>query len=497
MEANKRRAKLDQINQKMEDLKEAIKEQRGLYENEIATWKANAFKKLEEEKEQMIKNIPDSYKEYAALYDKEFAQLQKEEIALYKDLIHETIENFKKTAPNDYESKKTFLSILFYLTALKGSGWNKNNFITGEDRNYIKTFLYNNIAQKKNICTGYTKTEPVYNSPSSVGLYGGSPSAGKMFDNQWAKHVDGKTEFILNNPNECEIAISSLIPYANLDGDGYVISNFIREYWNQPMFGAILSYAVKAMAITKVRGKEALGKFIDEAIKKENEVRNSHNGFWETMNLLTMEGLSNSAMYDGKYCEHNLCLSADGGYDQPNVWEGVAEILLNEGFTDILKKVTDQCYITAPNGDYRQQYLKCGGIYPLLFGTLLYAPQLADSLKSKRPYSQQPGQEIDRYGHINYVSAEQAKSNKKANDNYDLLHKYGKAELMMDYIMGQSFEGMHPANKMRMTNLISKSEYRDILDPKHRINTYNADSKIYKKELNKYNAKQVVWGFIS
>ena len=81
METNKRRAKLDQINQKMEELKEAIKEQRGLYENEIATWKANAFKKLEEEKAQMIKNIPDSYKEYAALYDREFAQLQKEEIA--------------------------------------------------------------------------------------------------------------------------------------------------------------------------------------------------------------------------------------------------------------------------------------------------------------------------------------------------------------------------------------------------------------------------------
>ena len=92
----------------------------------------------------------------------------------------------------------------------------------------------------------------------------------------------------MSDEKGCNISISSLIPYGNLDGDGFVISGFLEKHWEYGTFGTILPIAVKAMTLTEkesnfkspnplyfetpTTGRLALSLFIDNAIKKENAV---------------------------------------------------------------------------------------------------------------------------------------------------------------------------------------------------------------------------------
>ena len=446
----------------------------------------------EEEKNKALKDISYQYKQYSDRYDQEEKALNAQEIIFYKDLVHQVVENFKRT--NDLQSKKDFINILSVLSSIKEKRLDRNQFIIGEDRQFIKNFLYSNFSGKNlKACSGtfYTTYENNvnYSSCTALAAGGGSIGAGRAFECQSNK----KTNFRLATPEACDLAISSMLPYANLDGNGYTFTNFLKAYYEEPMFGQILAMAVKSTLLTNYKGEEALSQFITEAIKKENEVRNKENGFWETMNLFTAEGLSNYFMYDSKYCQHNLCASADTGYNSPNAWEEVALMLADAGKTNILKQVTAQCKIVNDK-ENKTQHLVCGGIYPLLFGTLLYKPELAESLQENRPFVERPGQTMNKYGKIEFIDQEKAKNNKKLNDSIDLLKKYGKAELMAAYLIYQSFEDIHPAGKMRMINKVAG---QNTLNPHKKVVSYDKDSNIYKKSLNKYNAKQVIWGLSS
>ena len=476
------------------ELKTAIEKQRGLYTQEVADWKNQALIKLDEEQKKVLNDVSYHYKQYSEAYDKEEAALRKQEVAYYKDLVHKAVENFKKTDLKDIESQRNFINIITILSSIKEKRLNRHQFIVGEDKQFIRNYLYGKFSEKNmGACQGTNITtyedNVDYGSCTSLAAGGGSVSAARMFECQSNK----KVEFKLSSEDDCNLALSAMLPYANIDGDGYAFTNFIRNYWDAPMFGQILPMVVKSALLTNYRGEEALSKFITDAISKENTKRNSNNGFWETMNLFTLEGFSNNFMHDGKYCEHNLCASADTGYDSPNAWEEVAHMLADANKTNILKKVTAECKIVTDEKNNGQN-LKCGGIYPLLFGTLLYKPELANSLQGKRPFVETPGQTMNQYGHIEMITQEKANNNKKLNDKQDLLKRYGKAELMMAYLIYQNFEDVHPANKMRMINEVSKVK---LLNPKGRIKGYDKNSDIYKKSLNKYNIKQVVWGVTS
>lgn len=486
--------KTQKISKAIEDVKAYIEKQRGLYVQEVNDWKMQVIDQLDAEKTKAINDASRQYKRYSADYDKHEAEVRAEEITYYKDLIHKTVENFKKTELNDYESQENFINILTVLTSIKGKNLDRNKFIVGEDRQFIRNFLYGKFSGNNlNACQGGNVTTYVnnvnYGSCTQLAAGGGSVSAGRMYECQSNKHV----EFKLNSEKACHLATSAMLPYANLDGDGYAFTNFIRQYWNAPMFGQVLPMVVKGTLLTNYRGDEALSKFIDDAIAKENTARNSGGGFWDTMNLFTLEGGTNYFMYDGKYCEHNLCASADTGYDSPNAWEEVAHMLADAGKTNILQKATNQCRIVS-DANNTSQHLRCGGIYPFLFGTLLYAPERANSLTPRRPFMEYPGQSMDANGRIETITPEKAKVNKQLNDRQDLLKKYGKGELIASYLIYQTFEDVHPTNKMRMINKVAESK---ALNPSGYIKGYNKDSVTYSRSLTKYNLKQVVWALAS
>ena len=396
------------------------------------------------------------------------------------------VANFKQT--NDMESKNNFVSILFFLTSIQSPEIDRNQFIKGNSRSFILDFLRNNFSVESNACASGIKTRYVsnYQYGTTSGL-SPSPSAGKVFDVSMSKesylHIESK--------EKCDLALSSMIPYANLNGNGYNITNFIRAYYKQPLFGSMLEIAVKSLLLTNNKGDEALTKFIDESIKLENEAREGKNGFWDKvwngLEWFTLEGIASNIVYDGKFCNHNLCSSSLGGSESPSSWEGVAQMLADNGKINLLNKAIDQCRIVSTRNF--SQHMECQGIYPFLFGTLIARPELANRIAPIKPFRETPGQEMDFDGRSNYVTPEQAERNVKLNQKYDITNKHTQGEWIAALLTVPTYEELHPLDVLRMNNLVADST---ILNPKGSFRHYDEGSDWYRKKLLGYNARLVI-----
>lgn len=463
----------------LKQLEEAISKQREEFTKEVSTWKETTLTELKAEHKKLLSGGAASYDKYSKEYNNNLKEF-------YTELVKEVVANFKKT--NDMESKKKFVSILFYLTSIKSSEIDRNSFIVGEEREFIKNFLKANFSAKGNACVGTVKTIYSDNSTWGSSAIGGSPSAGKMFDNSSNKTA----VFEFANKDACDLALSSMLPYANLNGDGYAFTNFISQYYNSPVFGSMLEIVVKSLLLTNNRGEEALSKFIDKSIELENKARNDKGNLWQKLDIITFEGFSNSQVFDGKYCNHNLCSSADSGYEDPNAWEEVAYMLADAQKTNLLNKAISQCKIVATKNYY--QHMECQGIYPFLFGALVSKPELANNVKPIKTFQEFPGPTLDEYGRSHYITTQEAAENKKKNEIYDITKKHPQGEWISAFLILQSFEDVHPAAQLRMNNIVAKSA---VLNPKKHFESYTKDSKTYKKSLNKYNTKQVLLGLAS
>ncbi len=463
----------------LKELEAAIAQQREEYTQEVNTWKENILSDLQKEHKKFLAGSQSSYNTYSKEYNAKLKEF-------YSSLVKEIIENYKKTT--DLESKKKFVSILFFLTSIKSPEIDRNDFIKGEDRDFILNALRGNFSVKGNACAGSVKTTYTDNGTWGSAALGGSPSAGKMYDNS-----ANKTAFFeFTDKEKCDLAISSMLPYANLNGDAYAITNFIRQYYNSPTFGMMLQIAVKSLLLTNNKGDEALTKFIDESMALENKVRNDKGNLWQKLDIVTFEGFSNNQVFDGKYCNHNLCSAADGGKDNPNAWEEVAYMLAEANKTNLLNKAISQCKVVATKNYY--QHMECQGIYPFLFGALISKPELANKIKGIRPFQEVTGQTLDEYGRSHYVTAEEVKENKAKNDKFDILSKHTQAEWIAAYLVKQSFEDVHPNQQLRMNNLVAASK---VLNPKNKFVHIDKNSKDYKRNLRHYNEKLVLLSITS
>ena len=324
-------------------LEENIAQQREEYLGEINNWKKEKLAALQAEKKNFLAGIDEAYDTYVKEYDAKLLEF-------YSSLIDEIVENFKKT--NDMESKKNFVSILFFLSSIKSPQINSNQFITGENKKFILKFLQNNFSVESNACaSGYkTRYKSNYQYGSVRGI-GGSPSAGLIFENSDSK----ETYLHVENQEKCDLALSSMLPFANLNGNGYALTNFIRQYYKQPLFGSMLEITVKSLLLTNNNGEEALTKFIDESIQLENDARDGvgrdfWDKVWNGLDWFTLEGIAKNVSYDGQFCNHNLCSSANAGADRASAWEEVAYMLADTGKTNLLKKAVDQCKIVQTKG---------------------------------------------------------------------------------------------------------------------------------------------------
>ena len=463
----------------LNQLEADIAKQKEEYTKEVNTWKENTISDLKAEQTKLLSNSKSAYEKYSKEYNTNLKDF-------YASLLKETIENYKKT--NDIESKKNFVSILFFLTSIKSPEIDRNDFIKGEDREFVLNTLRGNFSVKGNACAGAVKTIYADNSTWGSSAIGGSPSAGKMYDNSANKTA----VFEFADKDKCDLALSSMLPYANLNGDGYALTNFIRQYYNSPTFGMMLELVVKSLLITNNRGEEALTKFIDESIALENKVRNDKGNLWDKLDIITFEGLSRSQVFEGKYCNHNLCSSADSGIENPNAWEEVAYMLADAKKTNLLNKAISQCKIVSTKNYY--QHIECQGIYPFLFGAIISKPELANRIKAIRPLQEVSGVQLDEYGRSRIITAQEALENKRKNDAFDITQKYTQAQWIAGYLTMQSFEDIHPASQLRMNNLVAKSP---VLNSNHKFKHIDENSKEYKKSLTKYNAKQVLLGITS
>lgn len=461
-------------------LKESIAQQREEYLKEVNTWKRGKLSALQTEKKNFLTGVDAAYETYSNEYDGKLSDF-------YSSLVDEVIENFKQT--NDMESKKNFVSILFFLTSIKSPQISSTQFIQGENKNFILKFLRDNFSAESNACASNYQTR--YKSNYQYGTVrgiGGSASAGIIFENSDSK----ETYLHIEDEEKCDLALSSMLPFANLNGNGYALTNFIKQYYQQPLFGSMLEITVKSLLLTNNNGEEALTKFIDESINLENDARDGiGNNFWDKvwngLDWFTLEGIAKNSLYDGKFCNHNLCSSANAGADRPNAWEEVAYMLADAGKIHLLDKAIAQCKI-AQTKNYAQ-HMECKGIYPFLFGALIAKPELANKIPTVRPFSEFPTQEMDASGHIRYVTPEQVQDNIRLNQKYDITLKHTPGEWIGALLTGPTYEDLHPADVLRMNNLLADSS---VLNQKRAFKHYDKESDWYRTKTRKFNVRQVL-----
>ncbi|MCR5505355.1 MAG: hypothetical protein K6E94_07445, partial [Elusimicrobiaceae bacterium] len=470
----------------IKDLENAIAKSREEYIAEVDAWKKNTLAALKTEKKQLLSKVDESYQNYSQEYNKNLQEF-------YKSLVEEVVENFKQT--NDMESKNNFVSILLFLTSIKSLEIDRKDFIVGDTKKFILDFLKDNFSVEGNACSSAILTRYKENYKyGQVRAIGGSPSAGVIFENS-----DSKEQYLhIDDQEKCDLALSSMIPFANLGGDGYSVLNFLKQYYNQPLFGSMLAIGVKSLLLTDNNGDEALTKLIDESIKLENEARIGKTDTWSqvvgALEYITLEGITKSLSYDAKFCHHNLCSSANLDPNAPNAWEEVAYMLADEGYTDLLAKAVYQCRL-VPSSDKTHPIMTCDGIYPFLFGALIAKPELAEKIGIQTPYIETVGEYLDRNGNIHYLNATDAEINKKKNREYKAQNHYSNGEWVAALLTLQSFEDLYPEDILRMNNLVADSI---VLNPmrgypaKYTFQHYEKNSDWYRKKVSSFNRKQIL-----
>lgn len=463
----------------LNELNDSIAQQKEEYIAEVNAWKEKSLADLRAEKSSLLANIDASYNSYSEEYNTKLREF-------YTSLMDKIIENFKKTS--DMESKKNFVSILFFLTSIKSPEIDRNDFIKGDNKDFIYKFLRNNFSKEGNACASSIKTRYKSNyNYSTVRGIGGSPSARLIFENS-----DSKESYLhVENQEACDLALSSMLPYANLNGYGYNILNFVRQYYNQPLFGSMLAIAVKSLLLTESSGKQALTQLIDESIRLENQARTGKTSTWNrflnALDYITFEGIANRLLYDDKFCHHNICSSSNLGIGESNAWEEVAYMLADADRIDLLNKAVDQCEIVSTNNYY--QHMECKGIYPFLLGALVSKPEIANRITPLRQLSEIVGSSSNEQDQNQIITQEDAEKNKKLNDAYDITRKHTQGEWIGAILTLQSFIDLYPTDMLRINNLIADTP---ALNSKNDFHHYDENSDWYKTKVRRFNNKQVI-----
>ncbi|MBR4355185.1 MAG: apolipoprotein A1/A4/E family protein [Elusimicrobiaceae bacterium] len=458
----------------------SLKTKREEYKREIDAQLQTFRSELAQEKTAQLDQWPQAYTEYEKEYDAALREMEGDVVLFYRDLVHQIVENYKKT--DDIKSKQAFVSIITYISSFN----NKDQIFTGQDRTFIQQALWSNFTVKADACHGRVQT--IYSDDSTWGSagMGGSPSAGRSFD----RAQNAKQIFKLDNETRCNLAISSLIPFANLNGEGYKIANFVQANMDNPLFGSILLVGAKALLITSNGNMTALDNLIGKAIEKENSGRKKT--FWQSLDVYTGEGLIKNLSFDGNYFAHNVSSSAQRNPGEPNVWEDVAYLLAQNGTPQakaILNKAVAQCAVrTHERGGRPVQGLSCQGIYPFLFGVLRYAPELTENLKVSQLLSTIPGLALERDGRTRVISEAEAEKNRQYNEQNDVLKKVSRGELLGGFFYGQWFNDLYPADRLRIDNIVASSA---VLNKSGSMKAYSFGSEEYKKIVNKFNIKTV------
>lgn len=475
----------DQQDQILNQYKEELAQAKEQLQNEVTKYKNNV-------------------KKAHAEYKQEFEKVQQEAAGELINALHEIVitatnahkdvfgygkgprlEDADRTKQDRKVADEEFFSIIGILSSMK----DKDKIFANTDLVYIRdTFLGKFI--KSGACGTHQETHYDPNADYNVSAYapmGGSPSAAKMFAVQSAKRYTVE----LNNEEACNLALSSLIPFANLNGSSSRISNFIKSHVEYGSFGSVLLVGAKAILMTSDRERMAtFAALVNSAVARENKARQ---GSWtDVLDYMTLEGISRAFMdatKKGPYGKDNVVLAASQGSGQPNVWEDVAQMLSDEmkaGNTsakNILKSAIDQCVLDVKDD---KQVLRCQGIYPFLLGVLEYAPELAETLKVN-PFPNHPLRAGDTFtsdGHVRYVSEEEASQHRKWVAEHDILKKYTKAELLGMHFFNNIFAGQTAEDKYRIDNIIVASS---ILNPQKRMHYYTKTGAKYQSITNKVN----------
>lgn len=471
-----------------------IQQERAKYKEYLGGEQAKSLTELQAERDKALtkKQRQQAYARYEQEFDKAVQESQEAQLAFYRELVHQILINYQQAggSKSSYKVKEDFVSILTYLSSLS----NKNEIFVGEDKEKLQHELWLNFTVKSHACVGTIETTYKANSTWGSAAIGGSPSAGRVFDVQMNKEY----VFKLANEKACNVALSALIPFANLNGEGWKITNFMQDNFDNPLFGQILLVGTKALMLTNNGGISALDKFVDKAIEKEND--GSEKTTWDMLDIFTAEGLIKALSFDGKYFSHNVSSAAERNPGEPNVWEDVAEMLIQKNTpaaTDILRKAVKQCKVLSKtNRAYgsttpKKQVLDCRGIYPFLFGVITQKPELVNEMYIQPLFPEKAGkyQEAYRDGVRDfYVTETEARQNRAYNRRNGLEYKTTKGELIAGFFYHNMFEDLYPSDKQRMD---SKLAGVALLNPKGYIKAYSKDSDRYKKLQNEFNAKIV------
>ena len=481
----------DSVSGEWTQLEMNLSQKRAEYETYLSGEKEKLVAELQTDKDNMRakKSLSSAYAQYSKDFDKAMQEAEQAQLEFYRDLISKVYIQYNQT--KDYKDKENFISIITYLSSLS----NKDKIFNTPYKEDILKALWLNFTVKSHACRGFIKTEFKASGTYGTSFIGGSPSAGKIADVQMNK----EQVFRLENEKACNLALSSLIPFANLNGEGWKITNFMQDNFNNPLFGQILFIGAKALMLTNNGGLSALDAFVDKAIEKENN--GTEKTTWDALNILSFEGLNSAlAWTDGTYFAHNVSSAAEREPGEPNVWEDVAQMLVQKNTpqaTRILKKAIDQCKVLSKdNRAYasttpKKQVLSCNGIYPFLFGVITQKPELADEMFIQPLFPEQPGKYAGSYqGNQRdfYVTDEEARQNRAYNRANGLEYKKTKGEILAWFFYDSMFSDLYPADKQRMD---SKLAGVALLNPKRQMTAYSKDSDRYKSLQNKFNAKIV------
>ncbi len=495
----------DNAGAKLAEIEAYIREQRVQYEQQLNREKGSYLAELQNEKAQVLSKSKTAYKQYVKEFDKAMQEADAAQVAFYRELVNKVISSYEltqkpecmraegystqcitETVGKAADIKEDFVSIITYLSSLS----NKDEIFTGEDKARIQKALWLNFTVKSRACAAGIET--VYRDDAQWGsaAIGGSPSAGHSFDNAWNR----SRQLFVVNERACDLAISSLVPFANLNGEGWKITNFLQDNFDNPLFGQILLVGVKALLMTKNGGMSALNKFMDAALEKENSGRKKTT--WDALDVFTGEGFIRALAFDGTFFGHNVSSSAQRNPGEPNVWEDVAEMLVQANTpaaTAILEKAIKQCeVVSVPNTGMfktrdRKQQFQCRGIYPFLFGVITQKPELVNKMEVQPLYpGLREGPEWDAQGRTHYVTAQEVQARRNLNRTYGL--KASQGELISGLFYQNMFEDLYPADKQRMD---SKLAAIPLLNPKGQIRSYSRTSDRYRQLENKFNARVV------
>lgn len=475
----------------MAQLEQYIQQERAKYAEYLNAEQAKALAELQAERDNALtkKSRNTAYANYVKEYDKAMEESKEAQLAFYRELVHQVLVNYQQAGgkKSSWTTTENFVSILTYLSSLS----NKNDIFVGEDKETIKNELWKYFTVASHACAGGIDTEFRADSQWGSAAIGGSPSAGRTFDVSMNKvHV-----FRLANEKACNVALSALIPFANLNGEGYKITNFMQDNFDNPLFGQILLVGTKALMLTNNGGISALDAFVDKAIAKENA--GAEKTTWDMLDVFTGEGFIKALAFDGKYFSHNVSSAGERNPGEPNVWEDVAEMLVQKNTpaaTAILEKAIKQCQVlSVPNhGMYTypkvKQQFNCKGIYPFLFGVITQKPELVQNMFVQSLFPERAGKYQGANGKDFIVTEQEASNNRIYNRNHGLEYKVTKGELLAGLFYHNMFEDLYPADKQRMD---SKLAAIPLLNPKGQMKGYSTSSERYKKLQNKFNAKIV------